>query len=962
MSKWYLSLSPDSYSRYFIISEIIEKNYLTKKISILEFGGSGGFLYYLLADKKLSFELTIIDTLPPQKKIKKYKYIQKDATQTGYSDNSYDVVVSTDVLEHIPDEKKIRFIEESIRISRELVIIAAPFDNILTEYAEKEANSIFKKYFGVDHIWLKEHFKLKKPKKELVEKILIENNLPFIHFESNHISNWVSTIIPNFLAEKKLITTNKIQIVNKFFNKNLLNMGDFSPPGYRDFYVIFKNKNLKREFSYYFNTGINMNLKTKFQKDIYNLFAEDILNLGKRLEDISDNSRSLADQIGNLQKHINIVENELLDIKSSTFYFFANKYYGYKGSIIRKAKLFNVFLFEMLFKPEKYLKLLKTLISKGPKGLIERINKATIYNDYSKQIFNQYQLWFKSNYPTKPELKSQTLESKQIKIKPKISILTPIYNTPEKFLRQCIESVLEQSYENWELILVDDASDNPILKKIIQEYARKDKRIKYLFRKENGHICRASNQALALATGEYVSLLDHDDILWPNALFEVVRCINKFPNTNLIYTDEDKLEEDGITHSEPFFKPDWSPDYLLSCNYITHFSTFKKSLINKIGGFRIGTEGAQDWDIILRATNEITKRQKPEGLIVHIPKILYSWRKSDVSAASAKAAIGIKSYAYSNQRKVLENNLAASSIKSELTKTDFLGCWRVKYKIVGNPLVSIIIPTKDKFEYIYKCIKSLKKSTYKNFELILVDTGSSDAKVWKLYKEVKKDFNKFKLLNWKNDFNFSAVCNFGAEKSSGKYLIFLNNDTEIISTDWIESLLEHAQRKNIGAVGVKLLYPDGKIQHAGIITGVGGVANHIMKGYPDNIPQGFPMLLAKDLIRDVCAITGACLAISREKFHKVGGFNEIFKIAFNDVDLCLKLYYKEGLFNLYTPFATLLHHENTSVGNPFKGTRNYSEFMRENELMYKFWEEKIDNDPFYNKNLTKVREDFSIDV
>lgn len=666
-----------------------------------------------------------------------------------------------------------------------------------------------------------------------------------------------------------------------------------------------------------------------------------------------------SDEIINLRRHLNFVEEELKNIKSSNFFQLANRYYGIKGRSLRWLKLSEVF-WNQILKPQNFIKAFETLFTKGPKGLVERVYKATLYHNMEEKIFKGYQKWIKKNTLSYKDLNRQKILSRKFKFRPKISILTPTFNTPDKFLKECIESVLNQTYDNFELCLVDDASTDQKVRDIIISFAKKDSRIKYLFRKNNGHISKASNSALDLASGEYIGILDHDDILWPDALFEVVKILNENKDSLLIYSDEDKLGEDGKTCVDPFFKPDFSPDYLRSCNYITHFCVIGKKLVKKIGGFRTGVEGAQDWDLFLRATTEIVKIGQIRK-ILHIPKILYSWRKSNVSAASHIAAVSVKAYAYKNQRKALEDDINSNKLSAELLSTQFLGCWRVKYPILGNPLVSIIIPTKDKYEYVSKCLNSiLDKSTYKNYEIIIVDTGSLDKRVWTFYDDVKKRHKKASVLSWGKEFNFAAVCNFGAKGAQGEYIIFLNNDTEVISSDWIESLLEHAQREEIGAVGGKLLYPDGTIQHAGIVTGVGGVANHIMRGFPDTIPQGFPMLLAKDLIRNVSAVTGACLCIKKSKFLKVSGFNEIFKIAYNDVDLCLRLYHNEGLFNLYTPYAMLYHFENTSIGNPFRGTRNYAEFMKENDLMKKIWKENIEEDPFYNKNLTKDFEDCTI--
>jgi len=572
---------------------------------------------------------------------------------------------------------------------------------------------------------------------------------------------------------------------------------------------------------------------------------------------------------------------------------------------------------------QKLFKAIKILFTKGPKGIIEKIKEKQLQKYYDLNINQQYQIWLKKNYPTKKEIKKQRQESKKFKYQPKISLITPVYNPEKRHLIECIQSVLNQSYENWELCLVDDASTKKYVKKILNEYAKKDKRIKVKFRKTNGHICRASNDALKLATGEFIGLLDHDDFLWPNALYEVVKLLNKKPQTEFIYSDEDKLDYDGKTHVNPFFKPDWSPDYLRSINYITHFAVLKKTLVDKIGGFRKGTEGAQDWDLFLRASYWLEKNighchpLDKKNPIQHISTILYSWRKSSESTASEKHINIVKKYAYKNQKKVLEDDLKRRNYQGWVESTKYLSVWRIRYKIIGNPLVSIIIPTKDKYEYISRCLNSIiKKTTYKNYELIIVDTGSIDKRVWQLYRQIKNQHKNTQILKWNKKFNFSSVCNFGAEKSRGEYLLFLNNDTEVITPDWIEGMLEHGQRKEIGAVGCMLIYPNKKIQHLGGLLGIKGdpkeigIGGHAFKGIDVRTFKHFD----EQAVKNYSFCTAACLLMKKEYFRK-NKFNEKFQIAFNDIDLNLNLL-KKNLFNIVNPFSKLYHYESVSVGLP----------------------------------------------
>ncbi|MDD2224797.1 MAG: glycosyltransferase family 2 protein [Candidatus Shapirobacteria bacterium] len=588
-----------------------------------------------------------------------------------------------------------------------------------------------------------------------------------------------------------------------------------------------------------------------------------------------------------------------------------------------------------------FIKLFSKLSSSfQKKGMFKTINSIKPYYVqycYLKKINNQYQYWLKKNTLKKPDFLKQKKESSLFKYQPKISIITPVYNPPTEYLKLCIDSVLKQTYQNWEFCLADDNSTDPEIKKIINAYAKKDSRIKIIFRPKNGHISEASNSALKIATGEYISLLDNDDEIAPQALFKIIQLLNQSPEADLIYSDEDKLEING-QFTDPSFKPNWSPDLFLSTNYLCHLTTIRKSLVDAVNGFTKGLEGAQDYDLILKII-EKTKN------IFHISDILYHWRKIPGSTA---AIYSTKSYAYQASVKSLEDHLKRTKTKGFITNGLQEGTFRVVYQ-TNKPLISIIIPTKDKIKYLKKCVESIiKKSTYKKYEIIIVDTNSTDQKTFNYYQKLKNN-PKIKILSWNQKFNFSDVNNYATKNCQGEYLIFLNNDTEVITPDWIESMLQLAQNKNIGAVGCKLLYQNKNIQHAGVILGLGGIANHNFYRMPDEISQPFPMLNSKDVIRNFSAVTGACLMINKNKFLSVSGFDSKLKIAYNDIDLCLKLNQK-GYRTVYTPFAKLYHHESISISK----NRDENQFQKEQTIMTKRWENIITNDPFYNLNLKKI--------
>ena len=555
----------------------------------------------------------------------------------------------------------------------------------------------------------------------------------------------------------------------------------------------------------------------------------------------------------------------------------------------------------------------------------------------NKKRYDDYIEWFDKHKATEEQLDRQRKISKDFKYRPLISILLPTYNTNPTYLRSCIDSVLSQSYDNWELCISDDNSTSEQTKDVIKEYVEKYDNVIVTFRKENGHISKSSNTALSMAKGDYISLLDHDDILPPNALFEVVNAINKNPEVDLIYTDEDKIDHEG-NHIEPFFKPDWSPDFMNSCNMITHFATMKANIIRGVNGFTVGTHGAQDWDLFLKIAAKTNN-------IYHIPKILYHWRKSETSTAMNANS---KPYAYINQKNVLRSSVRQRKENAYIDSHVALGFWRKKYVIPTNPLVSIIIPTKNNFKYIKKCIESIiENTTYPYFEIIIVDTGSTDSQVNNFYGKLINDNENIQIVKYKKKFNFSDACNYGADNSNGEYLLFLNNDTEVITHDWIQSLLEHAQRPEVGMVGPKLIFEDKTIQHAGIVLSERDIAFHPFYGQDERVDIFTYIYTAN--IRNVSAVTAACSMVSRKKFDEAGGFDPKLRVTYNDVDLNLKLR-KKGYYNLYTPYAELFHYESKSVGRINTSERDSTELQEAQNEMRKRWGNYLKRDPFYNDN------------
>ncbi|WP_373171437.1 glycosyltransferase family 2 protein [Enterococcus durans] len=539
------------------------------------------------------------------------------------------------------------------------------------------------------------------------------------------------------------------------------------------------------------------------------------------------------------------------------------------------------------------------------------------------------------------DLKSQQEQSKKFDYRPLISIAMPVYNVEIKWLEKCIDSVINQTYDNWELCISDDASTDPKIKKCLEAYEKKEPRIKVVFRKENGHISLATNSALEIATGEFIALLDNDDELPPHALFEVVKVLNERPELDVIYSDEDKIDAEG-NRFDPHFKADWSPDTLMGNNYISHLGVYRSSIVKSLGGFRKGYEGSQDYDLVLRVTEQI-----PEDHIYHIDKVLYHWRTIPGSTASSGEA---KSYIYDSGVKALTDTLNRRGIKGTVRPGLISGFYEVTYEVLQEELVSVIIPTKNGYDDLKLCVDSIiEKTSYPNYEIIIADNGSTDPKMQELFAEYKKQLDERFIVELIDiPFNYSRINNLAAEKASGKYLLFLNNDTEVIEPNWMTTMVSYAQFDRIGCVGAKLYYPDDTTQHAGVLVGIGGVAGHALNNY-DRTHCGYFGRLVIDV--NYLAVTAACMMVKAADFKAVNGFDETLEVAFNDVDLCLKIY-ELGRYNVYAHQVELYHFESKSRGyedTPEKQKR----FAGEIKKMQDKWPAYIAHDPFYNDNLTK---------
>ena len=563
----------------------------------------------------------------------------------------------------------------------------------------------------------------------------------------------------------------------------------------------------------------------------------------------------------------------------------------------------------------------------------------------------QYKIWISNNEPSNELLEKQ--KNYKFEKKPKISIVVPMYNTNETFFKELIDCLKEQTYNNFEICLADGSEEeNSNLKQYIN-----DDRVKYKFLNSNKGISKNTNEAINMATGDYIGFLDHDDLLSKDALFEVVKTINDKNEPDFIYSDEDKIDE-KYERFEPYFKPDFSPETLECNNYITHFVVVKRSLLNEVGLLNSKFNGAQDFDFVLRATEKANQ-------IVHISKILYHWRVHKSSTANVADS---KPYAYEAGVEVIKSHLKRTNKKGKVEfGQEVPGIYKIEYEVKGNPKVSILIPNKDHIELLKQCINSiLKLTTYDNYEIVIIENNSEKEETFKYYTEISKndkvrviDYTKTLKKNEPREFNYSKIINFGVKKVNGDFILQLNNDTKLLTPNWLELFIGYAQEKEIGAVGAKLYYEDKTLQHAGIIIGLSGIAGNALV----NLPFGKHAYFGREAAtRNVSAVTGACLFARRELYNEVGYMEEEkFKVAFNDVDFCLKLLQK-GYRIVYNPYIELIHYESKTRGYEYS-KKQEERFEKEANNFKEKWKEVLEKgDPYYNKNFTLKTCNYDINV
>lgn len=600
---------------------------------------------------------------------------------------------------------------------------------------------------------------------------------------------------------------------------------------------------------------------------------------------------------------------------------------------------------------EKCLKKAKELLGKTRQYYHQYGAKATLLRMFDKITGRDsitYEAWRKRHCPTETVLKNQ--REYTFDYQPKISFVIPLYKTPENYLGELISSIKAQTYSNWELCFSDGSGEDSPISDILKKYEMEDSRIKVVYNKQPLQISENTNEALKIASGDFIAFSDHDDLLSPDALYECVYALNQDSSIEFIYTDEDKIDMSGKEHFMPHFKSDFNIDMLRSTNYFCHLVVVKKEVVEKAGYLDPEFDGAQDYDFVLRCVENTSK-------IKHIPKILYHWRAHKDSTAENPES---KDYAFKAGARAVQAHYDRLGIKAKVEETVHKGIYRTRYILEETPLVSIVIANKDHVDDLKKCIDSLeKKSSYKNYEIIVVENNSTEDDTFEYYKTVEQQYPRVKVVYWEGKgFNYPAINNYGVQFAKGDYVLFLNNDTEIVNEDCLEELLGYCMREDVGAVGARLYYEDGTIQHAGVVVGLGGVGGHAFVGCSQGDPGYFGRI---HMAQDYSAVTAACILIKKRVFDEVEGFDERYAVAFNDVDLCLKIR-KAGYLIVYNPYAELNHYESKSRG--YEDTDEKVErFVSEITLFRNRWGDFLEKgDPYYNPNLTLDKNDFSLAV
>jgi len=988
----------DQYQRYKNASEIVEEwKGLTGNTAakILEVGANEhkNLQYFLETDR-----ITYLDIELPDALLNDPAYVIGDATNMVFEDNSFDWVIALDVFEHIPTDRKKNFLNELSRVSEQGFIISAPFNSEKVQAAERRTNAFYRALYGEDYIWLKEHSDIGLPLLDETLAHLRDQDIPHVHFGHGSLHLWERMTSIHFLAAGHDELIPYRFLIDDIYNGQIYE-ADYSGDVYRHFIISVKDEvslsNIQDWFSerkgritssdtmqiiekgYEYlsllHRGAIMKLHARATDETLRALIENQQSAWSQMQMASDevsqaNMKILIEKISNIEELIESSKQKDYSISelNGTIQQMDQIVRGLtEMSDAKERKIAE--LSEMIHNKDSYIAELQAMANSLrivnrvkrmiPRQLRRRVKEAwrvgkLIKNNphYINRGIQEYkargfsglkervkgaELQQLANASTNEVDETVITQSdiERLMYQPFISIIMPVYNVDAKWLDKAIQSVKRQVYPKWELCIVDDCSTKEETLRYLRSLNHPQ--IKIEFSTINLNISGASNKAAALASGEYFTLLDNDDALMPNALYEVVAALQD-ERFDLLYSDEDKIDSEG-NRKTPLYKPDWSPDLLRSQMYLGHLLVFRRELFERVGGFRVGYDGAQDYDLVLRMT------EIPGCRITHISKILYSWREIPSSTASNPHS---KPYAHTAGLKAVNEHLERvyGTGNAWAEETDYLFVYDVRYKLTSSqPKVSIIIPTKDKIDLLEPCIESIIRMTeYLDYEILVLNNNSEEemTRVW--FERVTQQYERVRVIDAAYPFNWSKLNNHGIREATGDVFVFLNNDTLVINSDWLLRLAEKAVKPDVGTVGALLLFEDGSIQHAGVVIGMGGWADHVFKGLPP-VHYGSPFI-SPMVTRNVSSSTGACLAISRQTVEIIGGFDEEFIICGSDVEISLRAM-KYGLFNIYDPNVRLIHYESkTRTPNvPEKdfemSALHYGPYLR-------------DGDPYYNMNLS----------
>lgn len=988
-----LSLPFDHYQRYALTKRIIAHLGLRRpgvRLRILDVGGHSSSLKQFLPGD----EVIILDPLPPplfahseRIPFRHDGYFVGSGAELPYRDASFDVVMAHDTLEHVPEGLRESFLAELVRVSRGTIIINGPVHTDETAALETRIMRFSERALLWENEYLKEHIEEGLPPSKQIKGALERAGLSVVGVPNGSLSMWLVMMALRHYLIALPNSTALQEAIDRAYN-TLISPRDFAERSYREAFIASADPAVKarlpglraalvpaavglldetaalEELLYAMEQHASR-IREEFASTdsvvgqraeirwLNEQLAAHVAQLRVHQEIIAERDRDLADVESRLRRSHRALEQIQQDLEQAqaALAAIANSVGWRLLELYRRGMRRVAPANSVRGKPYRAaVSLVRGTLSNAGRARRVAAKSRRVIRDEGWAAFGRkargrvvarlkkervqstartisYEDWIAANEPDAAELDRQRVAAKVMPFRPLVSIVTPVWNPDARLLRETIESVRGQTYDNWELCLTDGGSVAAGVRETLEELAAGDSRIRVEYLKKNLGISGNSNEAIGRANGEYIAFLDHTDLLAPNALWEVVSQLNRDPSIACIYSDHDLISIAGQRY-EPLFKPAWSPETMLSANFAAHFSVLKASLVKELGGLRAETDGAQDWDLLLRAS------QRTDAF-VRIPKILYNWR---VDSESTVSSVSNKGYALKAQERALTDHLQAIGSGARVDRHNSGGP-HLKWELDGATKVSLIICTKHNRKVLAPCLRAIAKSSYKNFGVIIVDNGgrTTENENWyELFRNID-----LQVLWWDKPFNYSAVNNLGASKASGDVLLFLNDDTEAVSKDWLNEMLGWVQHPGIGIVGAQLLWKNGRIQHGGDVLGMNGFADHLFTGAN---PYEWTLMGSPHWYRNVSAVTGACLMIRRNLFEEVGGFNEAFHLCGSDVELCLRVR-RAGHRIVCTPFAGVLHHERATRGGYDDAADVYTSFWHYQSKLY-------GGDPYFNPNLS----------